>query len=263
MGHDAAGPRNYAAGGLATSRILPHTGATMSGTANTLTISLLAGIAVASFAQTPGAPAITSKVLVEASLGDTADPKVSVLSLSISLGVTIPSHSHQGPVFAYILQGDIENQVDPDPPKVYHPGDFFFEPAMHVHRLLRNLSTTEPAKILVFQVGDTGKAKTLLQEPAEVANRGARIMRVTLPPGASLPGAHKHPGPVFAYIVNGEIENQVDPEPLKVYRAGDVFYEPPLHAHRILRNLSRTEPAELIIFQIIEKGQPLATGVEE
>jgi quercetin dioxygenase-like cupin family protein len=138
---------------------------------------------------------------------------------------------------------------------------------MHVHRLLRNLSSTEPARLLVVEVGDTGQAnpaiKTLLEAPAVVADREARLIMVTLAPGAALPGAHKHPGPVFAYIREGEIENQVDPDAPKVYRAGDVFYEPPMHAHRIFRNLSQTEPAEVLIFQIGEKGQPLAMGVEK
>jgi hypothetical protein len=59
--------------------------------------------------------------------------------------------------------------------------------------------------VLVFQVGDTGKAspavKMLLQEPIEVKNGEALEVTVTLAPGAALPGAHKHPGPVFAYIV--------------------------------------------------------------
>lgn len=212
-------------------------------------------------------PAITTKTLVQQALGDTADPKVSVISLLISPGLIARAHTHQGPVFAYILQGDIENQVDPDPPKLYHPGDFFLEPAMHVHRLLRHLSSTEPGRLIVFQVGDTSKTnsaiKTLLQEPAEVANREGRLILVTLPPGAALPGTHKHPGPVFAYIVKGEIENEVDPKPPKIYRAGDVFYEPPLHAHRMFRNTSKTDPAEVIIFQVSEPGQPLAMSAEK
>jgi quercetin dioxygenase-like cupin family protein len=157
--------------------------------------------------------------------------------------------------------------VDPDPPKLYHAGDFFQEPAMHVHRLLRNLSKTEPAKVLVFQVGDTGKAapavKILMQEPAEAAGREGRLISLTMAAGAALSRAHLHPGPVFAYVVKGEVENQVDPDPPKIYREGDVFYEPPLHAHRMLRNRSQSEPAELVLFQIGKMGEPSATSVEQ
>jgi hypothetical protein len=92
-----------------------------------------------------------------------------------------------------------ENQVDPDPAKTYRPGEFFHEPAMRVHRLLRNLSSTEPARLITFTVGETGKAgetaspnpaiKTLLQEQAEVANREARLSVLTLEPGCVAPGS--------------------------------------------------------------------------
>jgi quercetin dioxygenase-like cupin family protein len=183
---------------------------------------------------------------------------VTVLSLPVPTAFTAGPHTHAGPVFAYILQGDIENQVEPDPVKTYHPGDFFCEPRMHVHRMLRNLSGTEPAKLIVFQVGDTGKAnpaiKTLIEEPLTIAaNREARMLTLTVAPGG-VSAPHKHPGPVFAYILKGEIENQVDPDQPKTYRAGDFFYEPPLHVHRMLRNLSKTEPAELLIFQMGERA---------
>ncbi len=211
---------------------------------------------------------LSSKILMQEPLDDAADPKVSVFTLPIRPGLIAGPHTHKGPVFAYILEGNIENQVEPEPAKIYHAGDFFYEPMMHVHRLLRNLSDTEPAKLLIFQVGDTGKAspavKLLMQEPLmDIANREAHVIKVAMAPGAALPGAHKHPGPVFAYILKGEIENQVDPDPPKIYREGDLFYEPPMHAHRLLRNRSKTEPAELLIFQVGEKGKPLAMNANE
>jgi quercetin dioxygenase-like cupin family protein len=211
-------------------------------------------------------PAVTTKTLIVQSVDDTVDPKVSVISLPVRPGLTAGPHQHAGPVFAYILQGDIENQVDPNPSKIYHPGDFFFEPTMHVHRMLRNLSNTESAQVLVFQVGDTGKpspaVKTLMQEPLTgITNQEARMLTVAMAPGAVVP-EHKHPGPVFAYILQGEVENQVDPDQPKVYRAGDLFYEPPMQVHRLLRNPSKTDSAELLIFQVGEKGQPPAMGVK-
>lgn len=99
--------------------------------------------------------------LISEPLGEMQNPEVTMLTLSLAPGSTSHAHRHIGPVFAYILEGSIENQVDPDPPKTYHPGDFFYEPPMHVHRLMRNLSATETAKILVVQVGEKGKPFTI------------------------------------------------------------------------------------------------------
>lgn len=135
---------------------------------------------------------------------------------------------------------------------------------MQVHRLLRNLSKTETAKLLIFQNGVLpSSVKPLVQAPlANVDNPQVSVISLVAAPAATST-AHQHPGPVFAYVLRGEVESQVDPDPPKVYRAGDVFYEPPSHAHRLFRNLSGTDPAELLIFQVSEKGQPLATSVEK
>ncbi len=84
-----------------------------------------------------------------------------------------------------------------------------------------------------------------------------RMIVLTIPPKL-VSAPHKHPGPVFAYILEGQIENQVDPDPPKTYNVGDVFYEPTMHVHRSLRNLSDTQTARVLVFQLVPKGQPAA-----
>lgn len=98
--------------------------------------------------------------------------------------------------------------------------------------------------------------RTLMREPlAPMPDAEASVIILTLEPGSN-GHPHEHTGPVFAYILKGAIENQVDPGPPKTYRAGDYFYEPPLHVHRMMRNLSATETAEVLVFQVGEKGKP-------
>ncbi|MGC2331955.1 MAG: cupin domain-containing protein [Candidatus Acidiferrales bacterium] len=107
-------------------------------------------------------PAIPN--LLQQSIGDVGDAEVTMLILNIPARPSagphspFPMHKHSGPVFAYMLEGSVENQVDPqDKPVAYHTGDYWYEPAMHVHRLLRNLSETQPARILIFEVLPLGK----------------------------------------------------------------------------------------------------------
>ena len=107
-----------------------------------------------------GMSAVAVTTLMQEPLGEITNPEVTVITLTVAPGAVSPPHKHIGPVFAYILEGKIENQVDPDAPKTYSVGDFFYEPAMHVHRALRNLSQTQPAKLLIFQVGEKGKPFT-------------------------------------------------------------------------------------------------------
>lgn len=107
----------------------------------------------------------------------------------------------------------------------------------------------------------------LIQEPLEALPESvASLLILTLPPRSpSSPHAftgHQHSGPVFAYILEGNIENQVEPDPPKTYAAGGVFFEPSMHVHRMLRNLSETHPAKLLIFQIVPNGKPAAIAVK-
>lgn len=99
--------------------------------------------------------------LMREPLAHTAHPVVSVITLEMAPGEASSPHEHTGPVFAYILEGEIENQVVPQAPKRYGPGDYFYEPPMHEHKMMRNLSRTRPAKLLVFQVEQQGKPFTI------------------------------------------------------------------------------------------------------
>lgn len=90
----------------------------------------------------------------------------------------------------------------------------------------------------------------------DMEGKVASLVTVSYAPGAgSQP--HRHPGPVFGYILEGAIVSQVEPGPPITYRAGEAFYEPPMHVHRVSRNASKTRPAKLLAFVITEKGQPL------
>jgi quercetin dioxygenase-like cupin family protein len=104
---------------------------------------------------------VAVQTLIEEPLSAMSNPEVTVLTLTVAPGSTSPAHRHTGPVFAYILEGEIENQVDPNPPQTYKANEFFYEPPMHVHRSLRNVSQTEAAKLLVFQIGEKGKQFTI------------------------------------------------------------------------------------------------------
>lgn len=99
--------------------------------------------------------------LMQEPLAVMPNPEVIVITLTIAPGSNSQPHEHIGPVFAYILEGEIENQVDPNPPQRYQKGQFFYEPPMHVHRSLQNLSKTQPATLLIFTVGDKEKQFTI------------------------------------------------------------------------------------------------------
>jgi quercetin dioxygenase-like cupin family protein len=66
----------------------------------------------------------------------------------------------------------------------------------------------------------------------------ATTVEVTLGPGeASAP--HRHPGPAFGYVLEGEYEWAIDDNPAKTLKVGDTFYEPTGCLHRVSRNPSK------------------------
>ncbi|VTT98841.1 Cupin domain-containing protein OS=Singulisphaera acidiphila (strain ATCC BAA-1392 / DSM 18658 / VKM B-2454 / MOB10) GN=Sinac_0226 PE=4 SV=1: Cupin_2 [Gemmataceae bacterium] len=47
---------------------------------------------------------------------------------------------------------------------------------------------------------------------------------------------HRHPGPVFGYVLEGEYEWAIDDQPAKVLKVGETFYEPTGSLHRVSKN---------------------------
>jgi quercetin dioxygenase-like cupin family protein len=78
------------------------------------------------------------------------------------------------------------------------------------------------------------------------------------PGGASLPHTHAKSAFIFASVLAGEIESQVNDGPKRVYRAGESFYEMPGSSHPISRNASKTESAKLLaVFVVDTNDKPL------
>ena len=65
----------------------------------------------------------------------------------------------------------------------------------------------------------------------------AAAVEVTLEPGQA-GDPHRHPGPAFGYVLEGEYEWAIDDQPAKVLKAGETFYEPGGCLHRVSRNPS-------------------------
>jgi quercetin dioxygenase-like cupin family protein len=84
-----------------------------------------------------------------------------------------------------------------------------------------------------------------IQEKLDGKEATATIVEVTINPGQS--GlSHRHPGPGFVYVLEGEYELGIDDQPTRVFRAGETFYEPTGHLHRVSKNPSMKGKTRLI-----------------
>ena len=73
----------------------------------------------------------------------------------------------------------------------------------------------------------------------------ATMVEVTLAPG-EVEAAHRHPGPAFGYVLEGEYEWAIDDNKPKILKAGDTFYEPTGCLHGVGRNPSNTNKTRFI-----------------
>jgi len=92
---------------------------------------------------------------------------------------------------------------------------------------------------------------------------GKKLVVVRLdyaPGGKSKPHHHAPSAFIYAYVLSGEIRSQIGNEPVRIYRAGESFYEDPGAAHRISENASPTRPASLLaVFIVDDTDGPLTT----
>ncbi len=130
-------------------------------------LALFAAVAAFSFAGAQGAaaheikPAVTN--LLNQPLAGIAGKEANIVLFEVGPGWTIGNHFHPGHIFVYMLQGTLKIEVDGDPTVVLSPGDVVYEfPDRNM--VGSNVSSTEGARFLVFQVGDIGKPLLVMVE---------------------------------------------------------------------------------------------------
>jgi quercetin dioxygenase-like cupin family protein len=90
----------------------------------------------------------------------------------------------------------------------------------------------------------------------DVAGTNTQVITavVELQPGFKA-GRHSHPGPVQAYVVDGEFWFAPDGQPEKVFTAGQSLEVPDGMIHN--EGAVGSKPAKLIAVYVVEKGKPL------
>ncbi len=102
------------------------------------------------------------------------------------------------------------------------------------------------------------KRTVLMKQDSTVPGREAVMVPVELPPGAA-EGKHTHPADVFAYVLEGTPTMEIDGQPPRTMKAGDVFKIAPGQVHEGTNKGST--PAKLSVVFFAEKGKPLTSPV--
>ena len=79
-------------------------------------------------------------------------------------------------------------------------------------------------------------------------------------PGAEV-GKHRHPGDEFLYVLDGAVTVMPDKSSPVTVSQGEMFHLEYRVPHSA-RNASATEPARVIVFQVVEAGKPVSEPAE-
>ncbi|HST11303.1 MAG TPA: cupin domain-containing protein [Terriglobales bacterium] len=96
--------------------------------------------------------------------------------------------------------------------------------------------------------------------PLDGQHLKATLVEVNYGPGEASP-PHSHPCAVVGYVVEGAMRMRVEGQPVKVYSAGDSFYEAPNGVHAVSANASETKPAKFVAYFVCDREQPLSVDV--
>jgi quercetin dioxygenase-like cupin family protein len=99
-------------------------------------------------------------------------------------------------------------------------------------------------------------------EKLDGKDASATVEVVTIEP-SQMDTAHRHVGPVFGYVLEGEYQHALDDEPIKNFKAGETFYEPSGSVHRVAQNPNRMTRTRLLAVLLHPRDAKQVTVREE
>lgn len=86
-----------------------------------------------------------------------------------------PPHRHSGPVFGYMLEGEMTFELEGEPDRVIRAGEAFWEPGGDViHYQAANHLSDARSRFLVVMIGVSGEPMLTLVSAGELAERRGR-----------------------------------------------------------------------------------------
>ncbi|WP_416069845.1 cupin domain-containing protein [Streptomyces sp. AK02-01A] len=110
-------------------------------------------------------------------------------------------------------------------------------------------------------------ALTTLQDvkPPYIPEDGS-VMTILIeyPPGDPGTPPHRHSGPAFGYVLEGEMRFELEGEPERVIKAGKTFWEPGGDVIHYQDGNARTDSwSRFVVTMMCEPGKPMLTLVDE
>ena len=108
----------------------------------------------------------------------------------------------------------------------------------------------------------TDRSRRDIVEKLDGKDARVTVEEVAIEPSGRV-APHRHAGPVFGYVLEGEYEHALDDDHVATYKAGDTFYEPTGCVHRVTRNPSARAKTRLLAVILHPRDTEKVTVPEE
>ena len=103
-----------------------------------------------------------------------------------------------------------------------------------------------------------------VEAPPVPATAEAMTIHVTVPPGSPGLPPHRHSGPAFGYVLEGEMVFELEGEPERVIRAGGTFWEPGGDVIHYQDGNNRTDTwVRFVVTMMCTPGKPMLVLVDD
>jgi quercetin dioxygenase-like cupin family protein len=109
-------------------------------------------------------------------------------------------------------------------------------------------------------------SRTLLRQspPFMPADPEMMTAMIELPPGDPGTPPHRHSGPVFGYVLEGQLLFELEGEPERVIESGEAFWEPGGDVIHYQAADNRSDAwCRFVVVMVGEPGAPMLTLVDE
>ncbi|TDJ18015.1 MAG: cupin domain-containing protein [Gammaproteobacteria bacterium] len=121
---------------------------------------------------------------------------------------------------------------------------------------IASFQVTNAAEVYVSKA----KVKTLYKAPLQGVEGKEMVVKHFGLPAEFVGGKHMHPGPVFVYVLEGELTVELASE-TKTFKAGELYAED-INTAMVGKNLSATDDLEILVFQVGDVGKPMMLKVK-
>jgi quercetin dioxygenase-like cupin family protein len=132
-------------------------------------LSLLSAIALPlesrSIAGTAADSASSRRVVIKQSLPGNPERQLTLVEVVYPPGQGSPPHLHANGVMAFVVSGSIASRVGDGPEQVFRAGDGWWEPVGAIHRVSRNASFSEEARLLAIYIAPPEASEADLMRP--------------------------------------------------------------------------------------------------